>query len=195
MFRLLTNGILIAQQNRLDSLSRGFKGRRTQINMDDVVIGLVIVLCIAVAIWLLGRLTNVLDKRTSFRGPRRLFLSLCKAHRLRWTDRWLLWRLAAAQKLREPARLFLEPKLFDPARLSTLTPARASQLIELRNTLFAESDEPGDPPPRAGDPPLEPFEFPVAQRPAGAPVGPPPAEPTGERPALDIPPWTPPVQS
>ena len=47
-------------------------------------------------------------------SPNRLFLSLCRAHRIAWSDRWLLWRLAASQRLEDPVRVFLEPERLDP---------------------------------------------------------------------------------
>jgi len=69
-------------------------------------------------------------------SPNRLFLSLCRAHGIAWSDRWLLWRLAASQRLKDPARLFLEPERLDPDLARPLSRRRAARLERLRLQLF-----------------------------------------------------------
>jgi hypothetical protein len=65
-----------------------------------------------------------------------LFLSLCRAHRLRWAEWWLLWRVARDQKVKDPARLFLEPRWLDSARLRPVLRLRAARLESIRRRLF-----------------------------------------------------------
>ncbi len=71
-------------------------------------------------------------------SPNRLFLSLCRAHRIAWSDRWLLWRLAASQRLEDPARVFLEPERLDPDAAGPFSARRAARLERLQRKLFDE---------------------------------------------------------
>ena len=65
-----------------------------------------------------------------------LFVALCRAHRLSWRERWLLWRVAAAHQLHDPARLFLEMQWYDSAQLPQRLRAYSSQLAILRDRLI-----------------------------------------------------------
>jgi hypothetical protein len=172
--------ILLAQRGRLEDLARGFRGRRTRIETDDVITGLMVLGVIALAVWILSYVTKVREPGRSYTSPSRLFLSLCRAHRLRWSERWLLWRLARAQRLRDPGRLFLEPERFEAAHLGPALRQRADQLAQLRDRLFAEPDLKPSP---AGDGPK-----PATPDPAERPT---PLFTAGPTPTLDVPPWPP----
>lgn len=174
---LLHHGILLAQRSRLEGLSRGFKGQR--INTGDIVTGLLVLAGIVVVVWALSYLLTLQERRRSYTSPGRLFFSLCKAHRLRWPQWWLLWRVARSQRLRDPARLFLEPERLEPSNLGSSLQMRAAQLKELRERLFAEPEQQQD------EQDLAPPETPDSRR-AGTPLAPVPSTP-----ALDIPPWPP----
>ncbi len=178
---LLHNAILLAQRSRLEGLERGFKGRR--IGWDDIVTGLLVVAVIALLIWVLSYFLNSQERRRAHASPIGLFLSLCSAHRLRWSERWLLWRVARRQRLRDPARLFLEPERLDRANLAPSLRLRAAEIEALRDRLFAEPEEEKNAP----DPPAE---EPAAEEPADDRSGTPLA-PLADRPTLDIPPWPP----
>lgn len=137
----LYRGILLAAQSRLDSLSSGFRGRRARLETDDIVTGLLIFSGIALAVWGLSLFLRLQERRRGYPRPLRLFLSLCRAHRLRPSEWWLLWRVARAQRLRDPARLFLEPERLQPADLGQRLAARADQLAQIRDRLFAQLDQ------------------------------------------------------
>ncbi len=136
MDRLLYHAILLAERSRLDSLSSGFRGRRARFQKEDLVIGLLILGGIALAVWILSYALKFQEQRRSRPSPLRLFLSLCKAHRLRWSQRWLLWRVARAQQLRDPARLFLEPEMLEATNLGRSFEIRRAQLNQIRHRLF-----------------------------------------------------------
>jgi hypothetical protein len=140
---LLARGILLAQRGRVDSLSSGFRGRRFETR--DIVICLSVVAGVAVAVGLLSYLLRIQERRRGRPSPLRLFLSLCKAHRLRWSQRWLLWRVARAQRLRDPARLFLEPRRLLPAGLGLRFEGRWAQLEEIYDRLFDQLDQAAEP--------------------------------------------------
>jgi hypothetical protein len=68
--------------------------------------------------------------------PRRLFAELCARHELDWPSRRLLKHLSRAYDLEHPARLFVEPQLFEAARLPESLHAFQPQLAALRTRLF-----------------------------------------------------------
>jgi len=70
-----------------------------------------------------------------------LFTELCRAHKLNWRQRWLLWRLARIEQLSHPARLFLEPEWYAAAGLPRELRHNAAQLNAIRARLFADAKE------------------------------------------------------
>jgi hypothetical protein len=138
MNTLLHFGVVIAQGNRLDSLSSGFRGRRAQIDSQDFIVGALVLAVIVLVVWGLSYLMQQQERRRAVSRPRLLFLELCRKHRLKLSQWWLLWRLARAGGLRDPARLFLEPQHFDAAQLSGPLRAQAEQVRQLRKALFGE---------------------------------------------------------
>jgi hypothetical protein len=179
--------ILAAEANRWDDVSSGFRsgfeGRR--IEPFELVLGLLIIVGIVLFAWLLSYLLKLQERHRTYSSPFRLFLSLCKAHGLRWREYWWLWRLARSQGLRAPARLFLEPERFATASLSPPLRRRAELLARLRDRLFVELPKKGTN--------LE--ELKDDHRPARpghrtAPQAETPVPPLTAAPALDVPPWT-----
>jgi hypothetical protein len=69
-----------------------------------------------------------------------LFRDLCRAHGLDRAQRNLLERLAAAQGLSVPARLFLEPERFARAALGPSLSGEFEDVDAIRRIIFAESD-------------------------------------------------------
>jgi len=136
MNSLIYHGMLLAQRSRLDSLAGGFKGRR--IDGDDMLQGLLALAGIAAAVWALSYLLALQERRRLYSSPRRLFLSLCRAHRLRWSQRWLLWRVARWQGLRDPARLFVEPQRLAAANVGPALRGKATQLGEIAKKIYAQ---------------------------------------------------------
>jgi len=136
---LLLHPILLAQLNRFEGLSRGFKGRR--LDSGEIISGLLIVLAILLAVWLLSYVLSLRERRGAYASPLRLFLALCRAHRLPWSEQWLLWRVAKAQRLRDPARIFLEPQRLQPPNLDGWSAEQVDRLERLRERLFANMHE------------------------------------------------------
>jgi len=141
MNTLLQYGVLLAASSRLDNLSSGFRGRRAHIEPKDYVTGVLLLTAIVLVVWLLSYMMTLQERRQTYKSPGRLFLSLCRAHRLRWAQRWLLWRAARAQRLRNPAQMFLEPERFEPAKLGPSLRARQDEFQQLRNKLFLDLDD------------------------------------------------------
>lgn len=123
--------------SRLESFSGGFRRNRAQIDSSDVVLlltGLVVVFSI---LWLVARWSERRVRNDSSLG---LFWTLANTHEVSWSDRWLLWRLARAKRLAEPALLFLDPRLTSPQSTHHLAPHSTARLRVLRRQLFAGID-------------------------------------------------------
>ncbi|MGA2033070.1 MAG: hypothetical protein ABSG68_12495 [Thermoguttaceae bacterium] len=178
MNQLLHEGLLLAERSRLDNLSGTFRQRAAGARHDEVFSGLLILAGIIVAIWLLSRLLAYQKRRRTVNSPRKLFLALCRIHALPWSDRWLLWRLAKSRRLADPARVFLEPTLYDQLGLDRSWAVQWPRLDALRSELFFQPPSEEKSPPRSakpgqGLPPVTPL------------------LPPAPSPMLDIPPWVP----
>lgn len=143
MNHVLVHCLLFAQQSPLDNFAREFQGRQTRINSGYLTTGLVVLVAMVLAVWLLSVVLDRYGGRRPMDSSLALFLALCKAHRLRWSEWWLLWRVAREQQLRDPARLFLEPTRLDPANLGPIFRLRSGQLEAIRERLFAGATEEG----------------------------------------------------
>ena len=141
MNALLGYGIVFAARSRLESLGSGFRGRHARIETEHIIAGAIVVCGIVLGLWLLSYIMSFQEDRRGYSSPKRLFISLCRAHELRWSQWWLLWRVARRQRLRDPARLFLEPERFEPSRLGASLCGRANDLLRLRQKLFADLDD------------------------------------------------------
>ncbi len=139
MHDLFSNCLLLATRSRLDNLSQPFKGHAAGVDRGDVTRALAILTVIVVLAWLLSRMRAMHEQQRGYNRPWGLFFSLCRAHELPWSQRWLLWRLARAWRLKPPARLFLEPQWFEVAGLGPAWRSRAAELKWLRDRLFADS--------------------------------------------------------
>ena len=85
------------------------RNRSSQVDAQYVLTGLAVLAAIVMAMWILSRFLNRKERRRSSDSALMMFHVLCKAHGLSWSERWLLWRVARRQRLRDPARMFLEP--------------------------------------------------------------------------------------
>jgi hypothetical protein len=175
---LSQNCILFAQKTRLNNLGDTFRGRSNPLQKEDLVIALCVLGGILFAVWLLSKLPAFGQRSGSYNSPRRLFRGLCRAHGLGWSERRLLWQLAQAEQLADPARLFLEPERFDEVHLNDALCARAAELKEIRQRLFCDPPTQDRAPPEANTPRAR--EVPAAT----------PLLPLSPGPSLDVPPWT-----
>jgi hypothetical protein len=143
MFSLPKMPFLLAVQERMDEMQRAFRASKTEALANNIVYGLIIIVGVVVVLVIFSMLINRGRRRRGYSSPRELFLSLCRAHKLKWSECWLMWRLARSQHLTDPARLFLEPQRFESARLSLAVGPRAAQLKSIRDRLFAQMKENG----------------------------------------------------
>jgi hypothetical protein len=95
-----------------------------------------IILAISLTLILVGRHFRRFERLKSYDSPPELFRELCRVHRLDWSSRRLLKRLAAEWEMTSPALLFIEPERFNAARLPADWQDRAARLAQLRQQLF-----------------------------------------------------------
>jgi len=93
--------------------------------------GLIALVCLAI------RLVSRWQHRRRHNSHRRLFQGLCRTHGLDRGARRLLRQVARHYQLKQPARLFTEPKWLNPADLPGALRRRAAEVAALRNRLFA----------------------------------------------------------
>ncbi len=137
MNNLTITSLLLAERSRILDIAHAFRTNQQQHSVHGTLLWLTIVFAVAGALLVLNRLLDRRDQdQRRVNQPLRLFLALCKAHKLKWSERWLLWRVARCQRLRDPGRLFLEPERLDPANLSPTLRLQWAQLRLLRERLF-----------------------------------------------------------
>ncbi len=136
MHDLAIGSLLLANRSRLENLSREFQQGLSPEGCKQLILFLTVLAAASLLFWGLARW---MERRHGLGAnrPLGLFLSLSKAHRLGWSDRWLLWRLARSHRLRAPARLFLEPERFEASRLPLAMRRHAARLEALQERLFA----------------------------------------------------------
>lgn len=125
--------VFAANGNRWFSFQSDFTDQ--PVDLEPVVRVLIVLLIASVIFAVIFRLCQQLSGRRS-NSPLGLFVSLCRAHRLSWRESWLLWRMAAAYQLRDPARVFLEMRWYDSAQLPERLRAYSGQLAGLRDRLI-----------------------------------------------------------
>lgn len=130
--------LILARGNRaLDALGSGLRGRRARLDTGDIAMAVLGVVVLVLVLWFLSRFANR-QQVGGFNGPRRLFWALCKEHKLDWSSRFLLVRLAFAQRLKQPARLFLEPERFNAKNMSASLKGQRAKFVAIQRKIFGE---------------------------------------------------------
>ena len=130
---------LLADEARFAHLGDRFRGSHESFGLFDLFVMVLVLGGIVVLIWLLTRVLTIVERRR-YKSPLRLFLALCRAHEINWSDRWLIWRLARAHRLSHPAQVFVDPARFDGQGLSRGFTVKRHRLNAIRDKLFAEPD-------------------------------------------------------
>jgi hypothetical protein len=135
------NPLLAAEQDRMQDLFRAFRAAQAREGTGQMIYVLLVCVVAAAAVLLLVQLIRSRRRRTGRADPWSLFLELCRAHKLNWRQRWLLWRLARLEQLSHPARLFLEPEWYAAGGLPCELRHSSAQLNAIRARLFADAKE------------------------------------------------------
>jgi hypothetical protein len=137
---------LLADRSALRDLGSGFREKREHFDATDLLFWFLIVVGIFVVLAVVARVLGRHDKHRLFNSPQALFKALCRAHELDRSARRLLLRIAHAQQLNPPARLFLEPALFDLQRLGPAFQSRQTEIEALAGKIFGQREtEPAGP--------------------------------------------------
>ena len=133
--------IFVAESDRTRQVMQPFRTTKNDESLNHAWLGLMILAASLVALALIAMIVQRRWRRRMASSPRGLFIELCRAHRLKWQQRRLLWRLAQSQKLTAPASLFLTPECFEIGRLTVEMRPDAKELRKLSERLFAETRE------------------------------------------------------
>jgi hypothetical protein len=126
---------LFAEMSRGASLSESFRSH-PGMGGEDVLLGLLMAVALVAGLWAATRLLGMKRRRRGYYNPWQLFRALAKAHRLTWSDRMLLRRIARQQSRRDPARVFLEMQLWDEQALGHAFALEFVRLRTLRKQIF-----------------------------------------------------------
>lgn len=110
--------------------------RRSWDSLPWVIVGTIAVLAI-VAVWVVARRWLGEGSARMHNSPKALFAELCRAHGLASGERQLLLALAECRQLAQPSDVFVHPIYFDDIQLPPLLAPRKSELVRLRDRLFA----------------------------------------------------------
>jgi hypothetical protein len=169
-----TLSLLALRDPRLDGIASGFRQRQHTTDSRTVILVLMIFTVLIVVFWLVARFAERFEQRRASNSPWGLFFSLARAHRLKWSETWFLWRLARRQRLNDPARIFLEPDRLQPPQAGV-----SPKLLEsLQERLFVDL---GEAPSLAKEPAGD-----LSQAEGEPSI---PLFPTVQSPQLDLPPW------
>ena len=125
----------LAQATGWWEMGRHFREGGSALGPAHLLIVLAVIGGVILLLWLVAHLCQRDDKR-AYRSPRRLFRELCRAHELNLFDRWLLWRLATAQGLAQPAGIFLESSCFETERIPSSLAGESERITQLKERLF-----------------------------------------------------------
>jgi len=133
--------VLLAERSRLSDVVGGFAGgfrqHHSRISTVELLLAALAAVGAVLLLVLAGRLMYLAWRRWR-QSSVGLFWRLCRAHRLAWPDRWLLWQAAHALEFPEPAAIFVEADRLTAPPVTALFPGDAPRLVRLRERLLAE---------------------------------------------------------
>jgi hypothetical protein len=130
--------VLLSQATGWRDMGRRFRAGGNSFDPTSMLLVLTAIFVIVLVLWLLVRFFQR-EGEGAYRSPWRLFIELCRAHQLRWSEGWLLWRLAQSQQLSQPAIVFVEPECFNAASLPPNLQRKQERLSALRKKLFGSA--------------------------------------------------------
>jgi hypothetical protein len=104
--------------------------------MSWVIIGAVAVFAI-IGLWMLSRWWLGQGSPGTRNSPRALFTELCRVHGLKAGERQILLVLAETHQLVQPSDVFVDPTLFEEARVPPTLSGRKADVASLKRRLFA----------------------------------------------------------
>ncbi|GEM_PF-1101245 len=124
--------------NPLELFAREFQQRAVRIESDYLLSGLLVILGVLLVFWFLGQWFDPQRRWLPRNSPLRLFLGLCRVHRLNWSETFLLWQIAKSLGTDDPCRIFVEPELLEAVKFRPGDGEHAKQWKQLKYRLFGE---------------------------------------------------------
>jgi len=128
---------LLAKTSPWHHLGDGIHGRRSsRVDLIDYwpLALLLVIAAVVVAVVVAMRKRN--DMTQHCNDPQKLFRELSLAHNLDRASQKLLWQLAQAFELAQPAEVFVQPSLFTTEKLPQQLHSEAERLQALQQRLF-----------------------------------------------------------
>lgn len=132
---------LLPQRSRaaevVGGFASGFREHHSRISTQEMLLGTLLVVGLGLALVFAARLAYLAWWRWRHSSSG-LFWRLCRAHRLSWPDRWLVWQAARALELAEPAAVFVVADRLTAPPLAALFPGDAARLACIGQRLLAQ---------------------------------------------------------
>ncbi len=126
---------LLAQSASWQDMGRRFREGGSTLDSTELLVLVAFLVGLFALLWLISRFL-LRDQRQPYHNSAGLFRQLCRAHRLSWRRRSLLWKLARAHELAEPAAIFLAAERFTTAHLPPKLGKRGAEIASLHAKLF-----------------------------------------------------------
>lgn len=110
--------------------------QHSRLSFSDLAMALLVFAGLAVLLYFLSRMFSPSEKSRGVNSPLRLFWDLCRIHRLKLSQRWLLWRISNEYGLKDPALVFIEPELFDTEVMGAGFAGNVAAIESLHKLLF-----------------------------------------------------------
>lgn len=112
----------------------------TALNVSELSVVSGLVAAIGLTWWLYVQWKRYRERR-QYHSPLGLFQELCDAHRLSRRQRTVLKSLMLAQRLDQPASMFLRPELFWPPHVPAALAGRQRELVQLHGQIFSRAKD------------------------------------------------------
>ncbi len=121
--------------NDLTIIERFRENPNAAFTVNELLVGLGALAAVALVWWLLVRWRRWRELR-HYTSPVGLFGELCRAHGLSRRQRATLMAVAQAQRLEQPAQVFLRPELYWPPHIPRQLEHRQRELMQLHARIF-----------------------------------------------------------
>lgn len=128
--------LVVGQFSKWKRMGDGFRQVGSRAEFADLLPYLLTALVVGIALWVVYYKRRKRDLDSHCNDPEKLFRELSLAHRLDAASQKLLWQLAQACQLSQPAEVFVTPRLFSRENLPEHLRAESERIAELRRRLF-----------------------------------------------------------
>ena len=140
MHKCLAWIILLGRGNFFEG-GKSFTKRHSQLSIGELALGVLVFASFVGLLILLFKFFSPPEKPRGVNSPLRLFWDLCRAHKLKLSQRWLLWRISRELEMKDPALLFIEPELIDPDLIGKAFADKKADIQSLHDRLFGDMAE------------------------------------------------------